>query len=96
MLRWYDSAFNDLARAARRESAGHNRCDGVYFLAVSLRVWAALGSEFELSVDRREPPAIQEQQEIQIGQSLQGRIMGPRPLCPTASPAWLVTVLEVR
>ncbi len=76
----YDSAFNELGRA----QPGMNlrvgiAAEGVYFLAVSLPGVGSVGGVFELSVDRTGASATGEQQEIQIGQSQQGRIDGAMP-----------------
>lgn len=83
LLALYDPAFNELGRA----QPGVNlraaiAADGVYFLAVSLPGVGSAGGVFELSVDRTGASATGEEQEIQIGESRQGRIDGETPAVP--------------
>lgn len=83
LLAMYDSAFNELGRA----QPGMNLrttivVDGVYFLAVSLPGVGSAGGTFELSVDRAGASTAEEQQEIQVGQSLSGSIDETVPAIP--------------
>ncbi len=83
LLALYDPAFNELGRA----QPGVNlraaiAADGVYFLAVSLPGVGSAGGVFELSVDRTGASVTGEEQEIQIGESRQGRIDGETPAVP--------------
>lgn len=80
LLALYDSAFNELGRAQPGVNLRAGiAADGVYFLAVSLPGVGSAGGVFELAVDRAGASATEEQQEIQIGQSRQGRIDGATP-----------------
>ncbi|MCZ7538778.1 MAG: PPC domain-containing protein [Anaerolineae bacterium] len=97
LLALYDSAFNELGRAQPGVNLRATiASDGVYFLAVSLPGVGSAGGVFELSVDRAGASAIQEQQEIQIGQSLQGRIDGATPAVSYRFSGVAGDVLEVR